>query len=78
MGRDRKLRFCRMINMNSPRFLLFLGLFLMVLGIVLPFLIVIQVLESTFFLNFFSWGASVAGLALGMVGFAMYSRNRRD
>ncbi|HEX2991375.1 MAG TPA: hypothetical protein VHO49_11910, partial [Anaerolineales bacterium] len=60
------------------RFLLFLGLFLMVLGIVLPFLIVIQVLESTFFLNFFSWGASVAGLALGMVGFAMYSRNRRD
>ncbi len=67
-----------MINMNSPRFLLFLGLFLMVLGIVLPFLIVIQVLESTFFLNFFSWGASVAGLALGMVGFAMYSRNRRD
>ena len=67
-----------MINMNSPRFLLFLGLFLMVLGIVLPFLIVIKILESTFFLNFFSWGASVAGLALGMVGFAMYSRNRRD
>ena len=78
MGRDRKLRFRRMINMNSPRFLLFLGLFLMVLGIVLPFLIVIQILESTFFLNFFSWGASVAGLALGIVGFAMYSRNRRD
>ena len=67
-----------MINMNSPRFLLFLGLFLMVLGIVLPFLIVIKILESTFFLNFFSWGASVAGLALGMVGFAMYSRNRKD
>jgi uncharacterized membrane protein len=62
----------------SPRLLLGLGLFLMVLGIVLPFLIVIKLLESTFFLNFFSWGASVAGLALGMVGFAMYSRNRRD
>ena len=62
----------------SPRLMLGLGLSLMVLGIVLPFLIVIQVLESTFFLNFFSWGASVAGLALGMVGFAMYSRNRRD
>jgi hypothetical protein len=62
----------------SPRLLLSLGLFLMGLGIVLPFLIVIKVLESTFFLNFFSWAASVAGLALGMVGFAMYSRNRRD
>jgi membrane associated rhomboid family serine protease len=67
-----------MINMNSPRLLLFLGLFLMVLGIVLPFLIVIQILESTFFLNFFSWGASVAGLSLGIIGFALYSRNRRE
>ena len=34
----------------------------MVLGILLPFLMVIQVLESTFFLNFFSWSASVAGI----------------
>jgi len=64
--------------MNSPRFLLSLGLFLMLLGIVLPFLMVIQVLQSTFFLNFLSWGASVAGLAFGTIGFAMYSRNRKD
>jgi hypothetical protein len=64
--------------MNSPRFLLSLGVILMVLGIVLPFLMVINVLESTFFLNFFSWGASVAGLALGTIGFAMWSRGKRD
>lgn len=64
--------------MNSPRLLLSLGLFLMLLGIVLPFLMVIQVLESTFFLNFFSWGASVVGLALGTIGFATWSKNRRD
>jgi hypothetical protein len=64
--------------MNSPRLLLFLGLFLMLLGIALPFLMVIKVFESTFFLNFFSWGASVAGLAFGTIGFAMYSRGRRD
>jgi hypothetical protein len=64
--------------MNSPRFLLSLGLFLMLLGVILPFLMVIQVLESTFFLNFFAWGASVAGLALGTIGFAMYSRNRKE
>ena len=63
--------------MNSPRFLLGLGVFLMLLGIVLPFLMVIRVLESTFFLNFFSWGASVAGLAFGTIGFAMYSRGRK-
>ena len=63
--------------MHSPRFLLTLGVTLMLLGIVLPFLMVIQVLESTFFLNFFSWGASVAGLSLGTIGFALWSRSKR-
>ncbi|MGB8983586.1 MAG: hypothetical protein WCC12_17085 [Anaerolineales bacterium] len=51
---------------NSPRFLL--GLALMLLGIILPFLMVIRVLESTFFLNFFSWGASAAGLRSAQCG----------
>ena len=64
--------------MHSPRFLLSLGVTLMLLGIFLPFLMVIQVLESTFFLNFFSWGASVTGLALGTIGFALYSREGRE
>ena len=64
--------------MISPRFLLSLGVIMMLLGILLPFLMVIQVLQSTFFLNFFSWGLSVAGLAFGTIGFAMYSKNRRD
>ena len=62
--------------LNSPRFLLSLGVILMLLGIILPFLMVIHVLESTFFLNFFSWGASVAGLSFGTIGFAMYSRGK--
>ena len=64
--------------MNSPRLLLSLSLVLMLLGIILPFLMVIQVLESTVFLNFFSWGASVAGLALGTVGFALWTRGRKE
>jgi len=64
--------------MNSPRLLLSLGLVLMLLGVILPFLMVIHVLESSFFLNFFSWGASVAGLAFGTIGFAMWSRTKRD
>jgi len=65
--------------MKHPRFLLTLGVTLMLLGIVLPFLILIHVLESTFFLNFFSWGASVAGLAFGTIGFTTYARtSKRD
>jgi hypothetical protein len=62
--------------MNSPRLLLSLGVILMLLGIILPFLMVIRVLESTFFLNFFSWAASVAGLSLGTIGFAMWSKKK--
>ena len=64
--------------MNSPRFLLSLGLILMLLGVLLPFLMVIHALESSFFLNFFSWGASVAGLAFGTIGFAMLSRSGKE
>lgn len=64
--------------MKSPRLLLTLSMVLMLLGIILPFLMVIKVLESTFFWNFFSWGASVAGLALGTIGFAMWSKGRND
>ena len=64
--------------MNSPRLLLGLSILLMLLGIILPFLMVIRVLESTFFLNFFSWGASVAGLAFGTIGFAMLSNGRKE
>ena len=64
--------------MNSPRLLLSLGVLLMLLGVALPFLMVIQVLESTFFLNFFSWGASVAGLAFGTIGFAVWSNGRKE
>jgi hypothetical protein len=64
--------------MRSHRFLLILGVILMLLGILLPFLMVIRVLQSTFFLNFFSWGVSVAGLAVGTIGFAMYSTRRGD
>jgi hypothetical protein len=63
--------------MRSPRFLLVLGLTLMLLGIILPFLMVIKIVPSTFFLNFFSWGASVSGLFLGMIGAAMSSRMNR-
>ncbi len=64
--------------MNSPRLLLGLGVVLMLLGAVLPFLMVLHVLKSTFFLNFFAWGSSVAGMFLGTMGIAASGRGRRD
>ena len=64
--------------MNSPRLFVSLGLTLMLLGIILPFLMLIHVLESTFFLNFFSWGSSVGGLFMGIIGVATWVRTRRE
>jgi hypothetical protein len=59
--------------MNTQAYRLFvIAVILLVIGAVLPFLMVIRVLESTFFLNFLSYVASVAGLFLGFIGIAMY------
>jgi hypothetical protein len=63
--------------MKSSRILLPLGLILMLLGWTLPLLMVLKIIPSTFFLNFFSWGASVAGLFIGMIGLAMSARLRK-
>jgi len=61
----------------NPKRLILIGFFLVLAGAVLPFLMVIQVLESTFLLNFFSFFATMAGLLLGMVGAATYVRLRK-
>lgn len=54
-----------------PERLIVAATFMLLFGCVMPFLMVIKVFESTFFLNFLSYGMSVAGLLLGIVGIAM-------
>lgn len=49
-----------------------IGFFLVLLGAVLPFLILLQLLPSTFFLNFLAYGASIVGIFLGVIGVATY------
>jgi di/tricarboxylate transporter len=49
---------------------------LLVLGAVLPFLMVIRLLEPSFALSFFSYGASLVGLVMGLIGIAQYGRRR--
>ncbi len=61
----------------DPKVLLGVGFALLVIGVVLPFLMVLNVIESTFFLNFFSYGASLVGLVLGLLGaMSLIARNR--
>jgi len=62
--------------MRSPGFLIALGLTLMLSGIVIPFLMILRILPLGLALSFFSWGASVAGLALGTVGVARWVGTR--
>jgi hypothetical protein len=62
--------------MRNPKKLLIIGFFLILAGVLLPFLMVLHILESTFFLNFFSFAAQVTGLFLGFIGSVMCIRVR--
>jgi hypothetical protein len=57
-----------------PRNLLIIGFILVLFGFVAPFLMVMRVVESTFWLNFLAYGASTMGMILGFIGAAMYYR----
>ena len=59
---------------KDPRLIFVIGFVLVLLGAVLPWLMVLHIVKSTFFLNFLAAGASVAGLVLGVIGTAYYVR----
>lgn len=50
------------------------GFVLVLLGFVLPWLMVLKILQSTLLLNFVSFSATVSGLFLGLAGAAWHVR----
>jgi len=64
------------MNIPSPWKLIGLGFVLMMAGWIFPFLMVIHVIPSTFFLNFMSYIASVLGLFLGIWGAVLYAHSK--
>jgi len=62
----------------DPRAIIALGFVLVLTGAVLPFLIVMKVLESTLLLNFIAYTVSFAGLMLGVIGAAFYVRSSKN
>ena len=60
--------------MMHPKKMIAVGFVLLLVGFVAPLLMVLKVIKPTFALSFLAHGASVAGLVLGMIGAAMYSR----
>jgi hypothetical protein len=69
----------------SPRATILIGFVLVLLGAVIPFLGVMQIIpftEMNFYISigilFFSFGASVLGLFLGIIGASQYIRSKRQ
>jgi heme/copper-type cytochrome/quinol oxidase subunit 4 len=60
-----------------PWSLILIGFLLSVTGVVLPFLMVMHTIPSTFFLNFFSYISSFGGLIIGLVGASLFVQGRR-
>ncbi len=57
--------------------LIVLGIIGLSTGVVLPFLMVLRLLTSTFGLNFLAFICQVGGLFLGLIGLANYARRGR-
>lgn len=61
----------------SPVKMIIIGFILVVVGVIVPLLMVLQLIEATFLLSFLSFAASVGGLFLGTIGAAYYMRDAR-
>ena len=61
----------------NPTRILVIGFILVLFGFVGPFLMVLDILPKTFFLSFLSYGSSISGLFLGIIGTASMVRMRR-
>lgn len=62
------------MTLEHPKRLIVVGFFLVLFGFVAPFLMVLDIVKTTFWLNFLSYGASISGLLLGVIGSAYYVR----
>jgi hypothetical protein len=61
----------------DARFLLLAGFVLLLLGFLLPLLMIMQFLPSTFFLNFLAYAMSFFGLMTGVIGSVMIAARYR-
>ena len=61
----------------TPKQMMILGVVLLLIGVVLPFMMVLNIIVSNLFINFFSYAASISGLVLGIIGTMMLSISRR-
>lgn len=65
------------MRLSSKQFL-GIGFLLVLYGMVVPWMMVLRVVEANFFLSFSSYGATFVGLIFGFIGAATYVRERRN
>lgn len=61
----------KLVNKRA-RNMIILAILMLLFGAAMPFAMIIQMVESTFFLNFAAFAVSVSGLFLGVLGVASY------
>ena len=57
--------------------LMIAGFVLLLIGVILPFVMVIRLVTPTLFLSFISYASSTAGLVIGFIGIGQHVRVRR-
>lgn len=62
----------------SAKKIIFIGFIMVVIGVAIPFAILLSVLPSTFFLAFVAYICSVGGLLTGIIGAAFYHKEEQD
>ena len=66
-----------MIGTWTPWKFILLGFVMALSAVIIPMLMILQFIPSTFFLNFLSYVLSVTGLVLGFYGMSMLVKIRR-
>ena len=62
---------------SRPVQIILIGFVLVLAAWVLPLLMVLRLVQSTFLLNFLAYTAGVAGLFMGIIGASMYVRTNK-
>ena len=57
--------------MNHPKRLIIIGFFLVLFGFIVPWLMVLDFVQTTIWLSFLVYGSQISGLILGIMGAAM-------
>ena len=65
------------MKLTGKQFLI-IGFFLVLYGMVVPWLMFLQIIKANFFLSFTSYGATFTGLMFAVIGAGTYIKDHRN